>query len=93
MADSTISGPIHMFTVCLLRKQLIRCRGPLRTQVGYLCVEVQLLLNIVGLGVLSSYSLYCMVIGEGISESAGGSIVELTIVEYVAYFCDGGWGT
>ena len=39
MADSTISGPIHMFTVCYLRKQLMICRGPLRARVGYCCVE------------------------------------------------------
>ena len=68
MADSTISGPIHMFTVCSLRTQSMRFYGPLRAHVEYRCVEGQLCLNIEGLGGLSYDSLYGMVIGSVMSE-------------------------
>ena len=39
MVNYTISGPIQVFTVCSLRTQSMRCRGPLRARVGYRCVE------------------------------------------------------
>ena len=93
MADSTISGFIHMFTVCYLCKQSMRCRGPLRACVGYRCVEGRWWLNIGGLDGMSSDSLYGMVIGAGMSSLAGSPGVGVNGVEYVDNCCVGGWGT
>ena len=93
MADSIISGPMHMFTVCYLRTHSTRCRGPFRACVGYRCVEGRWWLNIGGLGGLIYDLLYGVVIGSGMSALDGGSGVGVTGVEYVVNCCVGGWGT
>ena len=93
MSDSTISGPIYMFTVCYLRTQLMRCSGPFHACVEYCCVEGRLLLNTGELCGLSSDSLYWMFIGSGMSVLAGGPGFWVTGVEYFENFCVGGWVT
>ena len=92
MADSTIYGPIHMFTVCSLRTQSMRCRGPLNARVGYWCVKGWWWLNIGGLGGPSYDSLYGMFIGAVMPALVGGSGLGVTGVEYVVTCFVGVWG-